>query len=97
MSSSPAAPHKNVHEEVHQIREDGLVAVITRRIYNDIPRYSFAFMKEFERNGKTERSHWQEKRHLDSLRKLIERVEAWVEMTEDRERTALREKLRAAP
>lgn len=81
-----------VHEEVHVLRrDDGVIAVITR--YNagkGMHRYSFSFYKEYDRNGEIRRSHWLDRRHLESIRELTDEADRWLATEEDRLRAARR-------
>jgi len=81
---------KTPHEEVATLVDDAVVCVITKRIFNNLPRYSFSFFKEYDAKGETKRSHWFEKRHTDSIRKLTDQAEQWIEKVEDKERSTRR-------
>lgn len=78
--------------EVEVIRDpDGLVAIISERNKPRAgPVYSFAIMKEFERNGQTERTAFMGRRHVDGARRLLTAVEERLDQLEDRRRAAER-------
>jgi hypothetical protein len=71
-------------------RDTGVVAVITTRDRHDKTEFSFSIQKEFERDGRTERSTWLLKRHCDAVRRLIDQVEERLEIEEDKDRAGRR-------
>lgn len=67
---------------------EGVVAEITERIDNG--RCSFALYREFEKDGKTRRSSFMNKRHIDSCRRLLDELEEQLDLYEDRARAERR-------
>lgn len=88
---------KTPHEHAHSIRQGSVHLVITKHLYNGVPRFSFSLQKEYEKNGETRRSHWFDKRHLSDLRLAIEDAEEWMEKAEDHGRAAKRSSSPPAP
>ncbi len=69
---------------------EGVVAPIAIRERHDRREFSFALMKEFEREGRTERTAWLQKRHIPAARRLLDIVEERIEKEEDLARAAHR-------
>lgn len=77
------------YEDVDVIRNSmGMVAVITRAKKNQ--QLSAAIYKEFERDGKTERTSFFQRRHLDGLKELIALVTERLDELADIDRAAAR-------
>ena len=76
--------------------ETGVIATIQVRDRNGQPRLSFAFMKEFDRDGRVERSAFLEKRHVAAVRRLMDQLDERLEVEEDRLRAGAREEKRKA-
>ena len=81
---------RSEYEEVAILRDDesGVVAVITRKIATDF--LSYGFMKEFERDGQTVRTSFLSRRHGDAVRRLLPRVEEWIDAEVERSSAARR-------
>lgn len=66
----PNTPASESYEPVESVRNsDGLVAVITRRKFNNA--YTVAVYKEFERNGQTEKTPYLHRRQIDGAIELL--------------------------
>jgi hypothetical protein len=74
--------------------ESGLVAPIYARDKGGRTFYSWGIFKEFERAGRTERTAYLEKHHVGAARKMLAKIEDRIELAEDRDRGAAREKER---
>jgi hypothetical protein len=73
--------------EVEVLREGELICVVTARTTADGKDYhAFAILKEYERDGQIYRSGFMNRRHVASARKLLERVEGWLDETSGRVR-----------
>lgn len=75
----------HVYEEVEVLRDDaegGIVAVITRR--KSTGHLSYSLMKEYEKDGKLVRTSFLGRRHLEAARRLLVRVESWIDVEVDR-------------
>lgn len=74
---------------IAEIRDrDGVVAQITERADNG--RISFAFFREFEKGGSTERSSYLAERHIPGIRRLCDELERRLPGIEDRARAERR-------
>jgi hypothetical protein len=82
------------HEVVDRLREGSVVATITAREVKGIRRFTFALVKEYDKDGVTHQSHWFDKHHLSDIQRLIDRVEARVETLEDQSRGERRQAVR---
>jgi hypothetical protein len=70
---------------------EGVIAVITARAQpNGRRQLTFQLKKEFDKNGEIQSTPWLQKQHLGALRKLLDAVEAALELEEDRDRAAVR-------
>jgi hypothetical protein len=67
----------NEYEEVAILRgEDGVAARITKRRSNrGHDQFSFAFFREYPKDGDTKQTYWFSPRHIDQLAALIPDVE----------------------
>ena len=75
---------RNDFEEVHVLRDEtGVCAVIHRN--KNTGYYSFAFLKEYTRNGELRRSAFLSRRHSLGIRRLIPRVEQFIDPLVDKE------------
>lgn len=84
---------RNRFTEVDLVRDpdnSGVVAVISKRDRPKGAEYSFALMKEFERNGTTERTAFMQRRHVDGANRLLELVSDRLDALEDEERARRR-------
>jgi hypothetical protein len=73
------------YEEVDVLRDpDGVVAVITRRTIGEETYHSFAIKKEFERDGKIERTSYLNRRHSAAVRRLLQRVDEYLDREVER-------------
>lgn len=71
------------YPEVALITEsDGVVAVITKKAGTEF--LSFSLQKQFERDGKVVRTSFLNRRHVASVRKLLLRVEEYLDQEADR-------------
>lgn len=59
---------------------------ITVRQSPDGPRYSFALLREFVRDGNVSRTPWFMKRHIADLRRVLDQVELYFEALEAEQR-----------
>lgn len=92
----PALPSK--FEEVRVLRDDetGVVIPITVRRHHGRPDdetiggISFAVQREFERNGRTERTGWLAKRHVAAAKRLLDGLLDTLDTEEDKHRAAAR-------
>lgn len=76
-------------KEVEVLRDaDGVVAVVSERVTTG--RISFMLGREFERDGKTERSPFISSRHIAGVRRLLDQLERHAEVLEDRARAERR-------
>lgn len=76
-------------EELRRICDpDGVIAVVS--LNRDNGRVTFAFSKEFERGGKTERTPYLSHRHIEGVRRILDDLEQSLPAEEDRARAALR-------
>lgn len=87
----PELPPKFTEVAVLTDRE-GLVAPITVREVDGNVRFSFAIMREFDRNGRTERTAYLHRRHVEAARRLLDQVEEHLDKQEDQLRAELRNK-----
>lgn len=86
MSTTPNNPN---FREIEVVRmPDGLFAQIT--VNDDKGRVSFSVGREYDRNGETIRTVFLNRRHLDSLRAVIDELEAKLDRYEDQARAAVR-------
>lgn len=69
---------------------DGVVALITHRTRDGRVELSFSIGKEFDRDGKVERTVFLKPQHLPALARLVEALPAHLELLEDRLRAARR-------
>lgn len=69
---------------------DGVVAVISERLRDG--RISFMIGREFERNGKTQRSAYLAFRHLPAVTRLLSEIPHRVELLEDQARARHRDR-----
>jgi len=76
--------------------ETGVIGTIQVRDRNGVPDLSWAIMKEFDRDGRTERSAFLKKRHIGAVRKILDELEERLDREEDRLRAELREEKRKA-
>lgn len=82
---------KDVFTEVVVLTDpDGLVAPITARERQGRVEFSFGLMKEFERAGRTERTVYLARRHIDGARRLLDKIAEWIDAEEDRVRAKRR-------
>ena len=77
-----------VVEEV--VDPDGVVAVITERVKDG--RISFMISREFEVDGKTQRSAYLNTRHIPAVQQLLADLAERLELAEDRAREKKRER-----
>lgn len=88
-TSSNASQNNTTFKEIEIVRDpDGVIAVITERVRDG--RISFMIAREFERDGKTERSAFLARRHLPAVRRLLADLEERLELSEDRSRAKRR-------
>ncbi len=71
---------------VIESKEGICMAPITVRETTEGKKFSFAPLREFERAGEKARTCWFFKRHINSLRRLLDDVENWFEKQEALER-----------
>lgn len=92
MASTPstqADPQSDPYTQIEVVRDpDGPVAVVTERKKDG--RITFSLSKEFDRNGKVERTPYFHRSHIPALRRLIDDLEAQLELFEDRARARRR-------
>lgn len=63
----------------------GIVAEITsRKLQNGFIKYSFAFFREFEVDGKLKRTSYLPERALGSMIGLLSRIESRIKLEQDR-------------
>jgi hypothetical protein len=67
---------------------DGVVALVTERIADG--RVSFSISKEYDRNGKQERTAYLSRRHIDACRRLLDQLADRLELLEDQSRAKRR-------
>jgi hypothetical protein len=80
------------HEVAHIRDPDGVLGVVTERVSDG--KHSFAFFREFERDGQTQRSTYLAHRHIPAMRRVLSRLDRELEAMEDRARQSRR--MRAA-
>lgn len=86
---SEPASEKLKYLEVSRIAsDDGVVAVVTRRVSDG--RVSFKLVKEYDRDKRVEQTPFLARRHVDSLEKLLPQIREAVERAEDEARAAMR-------
>ena len=77
------AASRDDYPEVEVFREpDGIIAVVTRKAGTNY--LGFSFQKEFERDGKIVRTAFLNRRHIASVRRLIARVEEYLDAESER-------------
>lgn len=78
--------------------ETGVIGTIQVRDRNGMPDISWAIMKEFDRDGRVERSAFLKKRHIAAVRKILDKLEERIDVEEDKLRAEARDtKRKAAP
>jgi hypothetical protein len=76
------ATTRDDYPEVAVFREDdGVIAVITKKVGTEYLGFSLA--KEFPRNGKIERTSFLNRRHMASVKRLLARVEEYLDTHTD--------------
>jgi hypothetical protein len=77
-------------KEVDVIRdpEGGVICVITEREGDEHPYHSFTFMREFEREGGIQRTGYLSRRHTVAVRRLLTRLEEWLDKAVDKSTAA---------
>jgi hypothetical protein len=71
--------------EVDVLRDpDGVICIITERSGEDHPFHSYCFMREFERDGEVVRTSYLSRRHAVAVRRLLTRLEEWLDREVDR-------------
>lgn len=76
-------------EEVETVRHpDGVVAVVTTHRLNG--RVSFSLAREFDRDGKVQRTQFLGRRHIEAARALLNDLVERLETHEDRARARIR-------
>jgi hypothetical protein len=71
------------YEEVAVIRDpDGLIAVISKK--KDSDYFSFAILKEFDREERRVRSSFLNRRHVPAIKRLLTKVEEYLDLEADR-------------
>lgn len=78
-----AQPSSQSNQRYREIKvfhdQDGVVAVVTERTDSDQPYHSFAFAKEYEKDGKIHRTNYLSRRHAAAVRRLIVQVEEYLD------------------
>lgn len=74
------------YREVEVLRDsDGVVCVITVRQSPDgVQHHAYALLKEYERDGKVFRTSFMNRRHAPAVRRLLLKVEEWLDQAADR-------------
>lgn len=84
--NTPTTPFITVHE---LIDDDGVVTVpVTVREVRGVKRFSFAFLRNLPKDGGVGKTHWLQRHHLTSLRKLIDKLDDWLQEAEEKARVA---------
>lgn len=60
-------------------KEKLVLVPITSRETSDGPKFSFALLREFTRNGETARTPWFFARHIAGIRRALDQIENWFE------------------
>lgn len=71
------------------VHPDGVVAVITERVKDG--RISFMISREFEIEGRTQRSAYLNSRHIPAVREVLNDLVDRLELVEDRARAKKRD------
>ena len=92
---TPAVDHPLHGNEKFKVVEevvdpDGVVAVITERVKDG--RISFMISREFEIDGKTQRSAYLNTRHIPAVRRLLNDLTERLELAEDQARARHRDR-----
>jgi hypothetical protein len=91
-SARAAAPQSKFHELTVLDDPDGVIAPITMSEKDGSIRFSFALMREFDKNGEVSRTAFLNKRHIAAAIRLLERLAEAIDAEEDKLR-ALRRKV----
>lgn len=76
----PPSPSNSRYREIKVFRDqDGVIAIVTERLDSDQPYHSFAFAKEFEKDGETRRTNYLSRRHMPAVRRLTVQVEEFLD------------------
>lgn len=51
--------------------------VITTRETPDGPKFSFALLRDFVRDGQNARTPWMSAKHIAGIRRVLDMIEAW--------------------
>lgn len=76
----------NGYEIVETLRAGSVVCTISARMFNGSPRFSYVLHKEYDKDGEMRRSHWFDKRHLEDVMTILDKVDAWIKAAEERSR-----------
>lgn len=70
---------------------DSLVIPVTYRMREGRPELSFSVQKEFDRDGRVERTVWLKRQHVEGVARLIEKLPSYLDLLEDRIRAERRQ------
>jgi hypothetical protein len=75
--------------EIEVLRDpDGVICVITEKVEAGQRYHSYALMKEYIKDGEPRRSLFLSRRHTTAARRLLVRLEEWLDQTADRQGAA---------
>jgi hypothetical protein len=69
---------------------DGVVVPVTYRLREGFVELSYCVQKEFDRDGRADRTAWLKKAHLPAMARLLEKLPPFLDVLEDRVRAELR-------
>jgi len=95
--SSPngSKPKTTGFTEIHSIRDEGVIAVITKR--DDTDHLSFSILKEYSRDGEVTRSSFLNRRHGEPAQRVLKQTLEFIDKLNDKRTSALPVKVPPRP
>ena len=94
-SSNGSKPKAPGFTEIHSIRDEGVIAVITKR--EDTEHLSFSILKEYTRDGKVTRSSFLNRRHGEPAQRVLKQTLEFIDKVRDKKTSSLPVSTLSAP